>query len=567
MSSKNKDLSKGVIFATVGLGLAYLLAKYRTSVLNFLNNNIGICIGLRKDPLRCQRVLVVTDQQENEEVTNMLRKSCTKLSALGFDCEWVTERGSRRPVALLQLASVDGLCALYRLCKVHYIPTQLKELLEDPSILKVGVAPSDDAKYLLADYGVKVRGCLDLRHLAKLHGNSTGGLGSLAQTTLGVKLDKNWRVRCSDWEAQQLDAQQLDYAAKDALVGIVIFAWLTGLTKHWPWSRVSTWDKVYAQCNNLVDVRFKQKGTGGGDIKTKNGIQRLSIRKQSSRSYATRKKPLYHNCFMEAPDGDLLCSSDLKKAEWYISKGLAEKVSDDPFTIRLNFEPSGRAVGDVGKYYKQVKNNCCVVCGSEHSFHRKFVIPSEYRKLFPSAVMKDHQSHDVLLMCTACHVRSNMEDMALREELARKCNAPIQEKKLSDPDLRSVQSAANALVNRSANKIPEQRREELTKIVQRFYGTKGPLTKEQLQEVSSMESRVPNKDYEPHGHKVVQFFSEQGTGGLVTLERMWREHFLTTMRPRFLPELWSVSHNQQRLTIRKQENRIRQQELEMAGLA
>ncbi|CAG2056043.1 unnamed protein product, partial [Timema podura] len=154
--------------------------------------------------------------------------SCTKLSALGFDCEWVTERGSRRPVALLQLASVDGLCALYRLCKVHYIPTQLKELLEDPSILKVGVAPSDDAKYLLADYGVKVRGCLDLRHLAKLHGNSTGGLGSLAQTTLGVKLDKNWRVRCSDWEAQQLDAQQLDYAAKDALVGIVIFAWLTG---------------------------------------------------------------------------------------------------------------------------------------------------------------------------------------------------------------------------------------------------------------------------------------------------------------------------------------------------
>nr|CAD7575926.1 unnamed protein product [Timema californicum] len=271
----------------------------------------------------------------------------------------------------------------------------------------------------------------------------------------------------------------------------------------------------------------------------------------------------------------------------YISKGLAEKVLDDPFTIRLNFEPSGRAVGDVGKYYKQVKNNCCVVCGSEHSFHRKFVIPSEYRKLFPckdgrslrvlgpggreggdlpsctqlitpqaegsnegkcthicvvrknhpqcthlgfnpnltvfgnliqhessvidhvaieavycmilwstecgcfsqSAVMKDHQSHDVLLMCTACHVRSNMEDMALREELARKCNAPIQEKKLSDPELRSVQSAANALVHHSTNKIPEQRRQELTNIVQRFYGTEGPLTKEQLQEVSSMESR------------------------------------------------------------------------------
>ena len=58
-------------------------------------------------------------------------------------------------------------------------------------------------------------------------------------------------------------------------------------------------------------------------------------------------------------------------------------VIDDPFTVRLNFEPSGRASGKVGQYYTQVKVNQCVVCGSSEKFIRKNVVPREYRKYFP----------------------------------------------------------------------------------------------------------------------------------------------------------------------------------------
>lgn len=41
---------------------------------------------------------------------------------LGFDCEWVNEG----PVSLLQLATDNGVCALFRIGKIGYVPAKLK---------------------------------------------------------------------------------------------------------------------------------------------------------------------------------------------------------------------------------------------------------------------------------------------------------------------------------------------------------------------------------------------------------------------------------------------------------
>ncbi len=43
-----------------------------------------------------------------------------------------------------------------------------------------------------------------------------------------------------------------------------------------------------------------------------------------------------------------MCTCDIKKAEWYVKKGIGEKVCDDPLTVRLKFEPSGRPEGKAG---------------------------------------------------------------------------------------------------------------------------------------------------------------------------------------------------------------------------
>ena len=39
--------------------------------------------------------------------------------------------------------------------------------------------------------------------------------------------------------------------------------------------------------------------------------------------------------------------------------------------------------------------------------------------------MRDHQSHDVLLMCVHCHQESNLHDFGLRKALEEECDAPI----------------------------------------------------------------------------------------------------------------------------------------------
>lgn len=65
--------------------------------------------------------------------------------------------------------------------------------------------------------------------------------------------------------------------------------------------------------------------------------------------------------------------------------------------------------------------------------------------------------------------------------------------------------------------------------------------------------------------QVVQFFQKQESG-LVELERMWREHFLFTMKPKYLPNLWSIRHNQERLIIRQAQNRIDMDDAIAAGL-
>lgn len=56
--------------------------------------------------------------------------------------------------------------------------------------------------------------------------------------------------------------------------------------------------------------------------------------------------------------------------------------------------------------------------------------------------MKDHTSHDILLLCPRCHQLSNASDLVVREKLATECDAPLSSKeatrKIDVPRLRYV---------------------------------------------------------------------------------------------------------------------------------
>ncbi|XP_026763911.2 exonuclease 3'-5' domain-containing protein 2 [Galleria mellonella] len=543
------------------VGFVYLILKFNRRFRN------------ATDALNYLTIVTVITESDCEVVIKELQRRCKVYRAVGFDCEWVTEHGKKRPVALVQLSTFDGYCGLFRLNMLRTVPNSLKELLEDKTIYKVGVAPTDDAKYLFADYGINLNSSLDIRHIAVLCGHQPGGLASLTKSLLHIILDKSWRVRCSNWEAETLSDMQVKYAAADAHVAIKIFVKLIeelnkpSIYKVLQRNKKDIWSNLDEVCLKYANYNFTMKhGNKTKDI----GVNNSKRNKEVSKTYSnlTRSKPLYHNCFLQAPDGELLCTCDNKKALWYVEKQLADVVTEEPLTVRLRFEPAGRSVGEVGRYYQLTKENKCVVCGNANSYIRKNVVPREYRKYFPD-IMKDHSSHDVLLLCVQCHQRSNMADQRVREQLANLCAAPLackdSSKYVEDSMRKKVRSAARALLNLSA-KLPEKRSRCLKHVLLQYYTEHTEITTELLKEAAELHVLFENTDYESHGLKVVEYFLGQ-EGGLLRLEEVWREHFLTIMHPQYMPELWSIKHNEERLRVKFKEGRLSEKSLKSIGVS
>ncbi|XP_050068742.1 exonuclease 3'-5' domain-containing protein 2 [Anopheles maculipalpis] len=585
LTQREKTVVSTAVIAAVGVGVLFVLSRYRRGIMSRLR------ALNQRDPLRDQQVHIINTTDDCRLVVEKLQRHCQEYNVLGFDCEWVSYQGKRRPVALLQLASHRGLCALIRLCMINRIPQELYDLLNDDNIIKVGVSPYEDARVLRDDYRLKVESTLDLRFMAERAGLEPLGIARLTNEVLGITLDKHWKVRCSDWETPELSERQIKYAASDAHVAVELFKKLSyKLVPHYPWtSRKVVLEQVLEEMDCFMDQPHNnRKSKSGGSSKPKKLLTAQNNQKPNKRYHSTRTKPLYHNCLMQAPDGELLCTCDRRKAEWYVQRELGDLVCENPYTVRLRFEPAGRAVDEAGQYYLQAKENICVVCGAKSSFNRKNIVPRDYRKHFP-VVMKEHVSHDVLLLCADCHQRSSIQDERLRQELAELCNAPLAGQKNGSKEIRiesmaEIRKAARALLN-SAAKIPPERKQVLEERLLTLLnslgseaesagtsecGNGGPqfteLTQSLLEEYSNIDISVRNELYCAHGERVVEYFKKT-PGGLMQLERRWRENFLHTMRPKHLPPLWSVDHNYKRLEIRAVEGRVNVEDLAIAGIS
>ncbi|KAM4013258.1 exonuclease 3'-5' domain-containing protein 2 [Anomaloglossus baeobatrachus] len=578
-----------LVGTTVGCLVLWKLINRRRQQLCTNVDHKGLCTALTADilhgsdqnvhqPLEKERsvfsvekilqapIKIVSRTEEWEAVWPRLQRDLDDYPVLGVDCEWVSVDGRANPISLLQMASHSGFCVLVRLPRLvsasGTIPNTLVALLASSDVLKVGVGCWDDGSKLMNEYGLSVKGIVDIRYLAMRHRRDSFqnslSLKSLSETILCYPLDKSFQLRCSNWDADELTQDQVFYAARDAQVSVALFLQLLGFFSSPP---PLAWDFYLSKCQGLVDVPFKGKNVVNGDLNiiprqkpglieqssyNSQGDPRKKQKKPLGVGYSVRKSPLYDNCFLHAPDGQPLCTCDRKKAQWYLDKGIGDLISNDPFVVRLRFEPSGRPESNVD-YYLTVKENLCVVCGKKESYIRKNIVPHEYRRHFPIQ-MKDHNSHDVLLLCTACHAVSNYHDNNLKQQLSIEFSAPIgcEEgvRMLEDPIRRQVRSAARAILH--ATNLPENRRHQLLAEIRAFYAI-NVVTEEILREAANLETRIFNETYTPHGLKVVQCFAKGGLTSLMELEKRWRQHFLDRMTPKFLPQQWSVDHNHSKL--------------------
>jgi ribonuclease D len=153
---------------------------------------------------------------EDSETCSSLVQSIKSEKVLGFDieCKPNFKKGPNSPPALLQLATSKQ-AYLFRLYPVMKLGPLL-EILEDPNIIKTGVALKDDLNNLQKIEPFTPEGFDDIAKIAQSLKIEQTGLRNLTAIFFKQRLSKS--AQLSNWEKQPLTPAQINYAATDAWI-------------------------------------------------------------------------------------------------------------------------------------------------------------------------------------------------------------------------------------------------------------------------------------------------------------------------------------------------------------
>lgn len=160
---------------------------------------------------------VMQTPQDIERAVNYLKR-CT---VLGIDSETRPsfKKGKQYKVALLQIATREQ-CFLFRL-NITGLTVPIIYLLENPSIIKVGLSLHDDFMMLHRRAPFEPRACIELQEYVRAFGIQDKSLQKIYGILFGEKISKTQRL--SNWEASELTEAQKRYAATDAWACLRIY--------------------------------------------------------------------------------------------------------------------------------------------------------------------------------------------------------------------------------------------------------------------------------------------------------------------------------------------------------
>lgn len=244
-----------------------------------------------------------------------------------------------------------------------------------------------------------------------------------------------------------------------------------------------------------------------------------------------KDRKIYGNCRVLSPDGILMFLCEEKRANWYLNRKLADKINNDPITIKLNFKPAG--LGNNNKPYGLMEmSNNCVVCGSEEFLTRHHIVPICYRRYFPLKY-KSKNHHDVLAVCFDCHEKYEVKAFTFKGELANYYDAPLDG--ILDKSMEGgvkIIGYSKLMLSDKVGLIPKKRIEEIKSTLFEYFG--GDYTKEDLINISLLKTTLCKKT---HGEIVVSKLESYQQ-----FIEMWRKHFIDNNDCKYLPNKWKIDN-------------------------
>lgn len=172
------------------------------------------------------RIIIVQSETESDKAVRYLLSQ----QILGIDTETRPSfrKGQTHQVALLQVSTVDT-CFLFRLNMIG-ITESIKRLLEDCSVIKVGLSLKDDMHQLSKRADFTPGMFIELQHEVNKIGIKDMSLQKIYANLFSKRISKGQQL--SNWEADTLTPQQKAYAATDAWACIMIYNELNELKRN-----------------------------------------------------------------------------------------------------------------------------------------------------------------------------------------------------------------------------------------------------------------------------------------------------------------------------------------------
>ncbi len=136
--------------------------------------------------------------------------------AVAIDTETMGLSVARDRLCVVQLSAGDGDSHVVQVSAPYDAPN-LKAIFADPGLIKIFHFARFDLAMILKHFGVRCESVYCTRTVSRLCRTNTDrhGLKDLCRDYLGIEISKQQQT--SDWAAETLKQQQIDYAAADVL--------------------------------------------------------------------------------------------------------------------------------------------------------------------------------------------------------------------------------------------------------------------------------------------------------------------------------------------------------------